>query len=53
MYVERLDRALSNISWRHMSLKAYVETLAHVHSDQAPILMTCGGKPLLRDDRPF
>ena len=51
--MKRLNRALSDVSWRHLFPEAYVETLSCAHSDHYPLLLRCGGKELERGERPF
>ncbi|XP_057426304.1 uncharacterized protein LOC130719710 [Lotus japonicus] len=50
---KRLDRALGDISWRHIFPKAYVEHLARVYSDHCPILVRCNAHMEDRTARPF
>ncbi|XP_019457635.1 PREDICTED: uncharacterized protein LOC109358024 [Lupinus angustifolius] len=50
---KRLDRGLSNSSWRTAFPEGYVENLTKLHSDHSPLLVRCGGKPEYTCNRPF
>ncbi|XP_057730133.1 uncharacterized protein LOC130945432 [Arachis stenosperma] len=50
---KRLDRALSNASWRTRFQEAKVEVLSRSHSDHHPILVTADPLPQFRRERPF
>ena len=51
--LKKLDRALSNIAWRRMFPEAFTETLPHLLSDHAPLLLRRGGKVLEKGVCPF
>ena len=50
---KRLDRALSNLAWRHEFPEAFLENLPCLHSDHAPILLRLGCDQGVYRDRPF
>lgn len=50
---KRLDRALSDCSWRMAFPEAGVENLCRLYSDHHPIILRCGGVSSCRGDRPF
>lgn len=51
--VKRLDRALGDVAWRVLYAEAYVEHLARVYSDHAPLLVRCEASLGERRSRPF
>lgn len=51
--VRKLDRAMTDIMWRHHFSEALMEILCRFHSDRNPILLRCDGFPEARGDRPF
>ena len=48
-----LDRALSNISWRHKFAYASIFHLPHLHSNHNLMLVSIEGAKILNVDRPF
>lgn len=50
---KRLDRALGDISWRHVFPEAYVEHLPSVYSDHSPLLVCCDADQGDYLSRPF
>ncbi|XP_024636248.1 uncharacterized protein [Medicago truncatula] len=50
---KKLDKAISNMSWRLAFPEAFIEILCRLHSDHNPILLRFGGLPLAIGPRPF